>query len=107
MRLPANLPIVGALVAVMVMSAAGCATSSTAVARDRPPSSMPALDSIFSAYDRPGIPGASVLVVRDGRVVASRSYGLADLSTQTPTSDRTNYRLASLSKQFTAAAIIS
>jgi CubicO group peptidase (beta-lactamase class C family) len=67
---------------------------------------MSALDSIFSAYNRPDVPGAGVLVIRDGEVVASRSYGLADLERRTPANEHTNYRLASLSKQFTAAAII-
>ncbi|HVF36165.1 MAG TPA: serine hydrolase domain-containing protein, partial [Candidatus Saccharimonadia bacterium] len=52
------------------------------------------------------VPGASVLVVRDGRTVLARSYGLADLEARTESSPRTNYRLASVTKQFTAAAIL-
>ena len=68
--------------------------------------SIAALDSLFAPYDAPGMPGASVVVIRDGRVVANRSYGLADVETGTPTSDSTNYRLASLSKQFTAASVM-
>jgi CubicO group peptidase (beta-lactamase class C family) len=61
---------------------------------------------MFTVYDRPGAPGASVLVIRDGRVVLSRAYGLADLEARTPATARTNFRLASLSKQFTATAIM-
>jgi len=67
---------------------------------------MTALDSIFMAYDAPGLPGAGVLVIKDGNVVASRSYGLADVQTRTRAGEQTNYRLASLSKQFTATAIM-
>ncbi len=69
-------------------------------------SSMAAFDSIFAAYDSPDLPGASVLVIKDGSVAVSRSYGLADVEARTPASDSTNYRLASLSKQFTATAIM-
>jgi CubicO group peptidase (beta-lactamase class C family) len=51
-------------------------------------------------------PGASVLVLRNGQAVVQRSYGLADLEQRTPASPSTNYRLASVTKQFTAAAIL-
>lgn len=52
------------------------------------------------------VPGASVLVMRDDAPLVRRSYGLADLEAGTATTPRTNYRLASVSKQFTAAAIL-
>ena len=58
----------------------------------------------MNAY-RGDVPGASVLVVRDGHVVRRASYGLADLVAHTPVTPQTNFRLASMSKQFTAAAI--
>ena len=64
------------------------------------------VDSLFAAYSVAGAPGAGVLVIDHGRVVISRSYGLANLATRTPATDRTNYRLASLSKQFTATAVL-
>jgi len=66
---------------------------------------MHVIDSLFAPYSGPGVPGASVVVIKDGRVVVNRSYGLADVEAGTPASDITNYRLASLSKQFTATAI--
>jgi CubicO group peptidase (beta-lactamase class C family) len=52
------------------------------------------------------VPGAAVLVLRDGQAVVRASYGLADLETGTPTTPETNYRLASVTKQFTAASIL-
>ena len=58
----------------------------------------------MNAY-RGDVPGASVLVVRDGHVVRRASYGLADLAAHTRVTPQTNFRLASMSKQFTAAAI--
>ena len=52
------------------------------------------------------VPGASVLVLRDGAPLYRRSYGMADLEARVAATARTNYRLASVSKQFTAAAIL-
>ena len=51
-------------------------------------------------------PGASVLVVKDGRAVVKKSYGLGEVETGTRATPKTTYRLASVSKQFTATAIL-
>jgi CubicO group peptidase (beta-lactamase class C family) len=64
-----------------------------------------AIDKLMSAY-RGDVPGASVLIVRDGRVILRRAYGLADLEHHVAASAATNYRLASMTKQFTAAAVL-
>ena len=64
------------------------------------------VDSLFAGYARPGAPGASLVVVQDGRVVLRRSFGLANLEPGTAATPRTNYRLASLTKQFTAMAVM-
>ena len=63
------------------------------------------VDELMRSYSG-AVPGASVLVLRDGKPVVRRSYGLADLEQHTPASPATNYRLASVTKQFTAAAIL-
>ena len=52
------------------------------------------------------VPGAALLVLRDGEAVVRRGVGLADLEAATPVTPATNFRLASLSKQFTAAAVL-
>ena len=64
------------------------------------------IDSLFAPYSAPGAPGASVVVIRRGRVVFERAYGLADLEARTPAAPRTDYRLASVTKQFTAMAVM-
>jgi len=51
-------------------------------------------------------PGASVLVLRHGVPVIRKSYGLANVEDRTPATPQTNYRLASVTKQFTAASIL-
>ena len=63
------------------------------------------VDDLMRSYSGTG-PGASVLVLRNGVPVVRRSYGLADLELHAPASSATNYRLASVTKQFTAAAIL-
>ena len=52
------------------------------------------------------VPGAALLVLKDGKPLLRKGYGLADLETHTPVTPQTNFRLASISKQFTAAAIL-
>jgi CubicO group peptidase (beta-lactamase class C family)/microsomal dipeptidase-like Zn-dependent dipeptidase len=63
------------------------------------------VDELMRNYSGP-VPGASVLVLRTGKPVVQRSYGLADLEQRTMATPATNYRLASVTKQFTATAIL-
>jgi CubicO group peptidase (beta-lactamase class C family) len=51
------------------------------------------------------IPGAAVVVIRDGAVQFRHAYGLADLENRVPITPATNFRLASMTKQFIARAI--
>jgi CubicO group peptidase (beta-lactamase class C family) len=63
------------------------------------------IDALMAPYQ--GVsPGASVLVLRDATAVFRKSYGFADLEARVPATPATNYRLASMTKQFTAAAIL-
>ena len=52
------------------------------------------------------MPGASLAVVRGGKHTIWRSYGLSNLEDRITAAPGTNYRLASVTKQFTAAAIL-
>lgn len=52
------------------------------------------------------VPGASVLVLKDGKPVLRTAYGYANLETGERATPATDYRLASVSKQFTAALIL-
>jgi len=64
------------------------------------------IDPIFASLKSPNAPGAAVLVVRNGRPVFRRGYGVTDLRTLHPIDAKTNFRLASFTKQFTAACIM-
>ena len=57
------------------------------------------IDDFFADYNKPDSPGASVSIIRDGEVLLSKGYGLADLEARTPATPLTNYRLASVTKQ--------
>jgi CubicO group peptidase (beta-lactamase class C family) len=48
----------------------------------------------------------SILVARDGQPIVSKSYGMANVELDVPNTPDTVFRLASLTKQFTAAAIM-
>jgi CubicO group peptidase (beta-lactamase class C family) len=65
-----------------------------------------ALDALFAPYDSSNAPGATVGIVQDGDLVFSKGYGLANLETEEPTTPETNFRLASVTKQFTAACVL-
>ncbi len=64
------------------------------------------IDELFAEYAVAGSPGVAVMVIRDGGVLHQAGYGLADLERGTPITPRTPFRLASVSKQFTAMAIM-
>lgn len=63
------------------------------------------INAIFAPYDRDGSPGYAVAVLKEGRIAFERGYGRADLDCNAPITPQTVFHLASLSKQFTAAAV--
>src|SRR6202011_6065913 len=64
------------------------------------------IESIFAPLVAPNSPGVAVLVLKHGQKLFERGYGLRDLRTAAKIDPRTNFRLASCSKQFTAMAIM-
>ncbi len=68
------------------------------------PASVDALAA--EALEAGPLAGVSVAVVRDGRTVVSKGYGLADIGRGVPATAETIYPIGSLTKQFTAAAIL-
>src|SRR5690349_18197893 len=64
------------------------------------------VDALIRPLVTNGSPGFAVLVMKNGRVLLKQGYGLADLQAKTPVTPSTNFRLASVTKQFTATAIM-
>ena len=63
------------------------------------------VDALFSAYAG-AVPGAAVTIVRDGKALLSKGYGLANISEKTLVTSSTNFRFASVSKAFTTICIL-
>ncbi|MFG0242836.1 MAG: serine hydrolase domain-containing protein [Phycisphaerales bacterium JB054] len=74
------------------------------VAQPGPPGE--AVRELLSQYESPGAPGVAVAVVRDGQTVLVESVGLAHLEHDVPIDGNTVFHTASVSKQFTAAAVL-
>lgn len=64
------------------------------------------VDQLFQDYSGSGMPGASVMVIRDGQPILTKSYGLANVEQGVPVESSTNFRLASVTKQFTATSVL-
>jgi CubicO group peptidase (beta-lactamase class C family) len=70
-----------------------------------PPGTADRINAVFATFDHDGSPGYAVAVLKDGRIAFERGYGRADLDCNAPITPQTVFHLASLSKQFTAAAV--
>ncbi len=61
---------------------------------------------IFANYRGAGTPGAAVLVIQDGEAILTGTYGQARLDEGAPVISASNFRLASVTKQFTAMSVM-
>jgi CubicO group peptidase (beta-lactamase class C family) len=71
-----------------------------------PQSDEAAIDEVFAAYDAPDVPGAAVAVIRGGEIIYSKAFGSAQLEYGIPVEPTTPFHVASVSKQFTAMAVL-
>lgn len=63
------------------------------------------IDAVFKDIKKID-PGVSVRILKDNKIIAQKNYGLANLEYQIPVSNKTVFHAASVSKQFTAFAIL-
>jgi CubicO group peptidase (beta-lactamase class C family) len=101
-RLGASMFLTMAVAAPVGSALASCRDSSISGSFD----SVPDVDAIFAEYSVDGSPGAAVMVICNGEVVHSAGYGAANLSDGSPLRSSTPVRLGSVSKAFTAMAVI-
>ena len=66
----------------------------------------PRLDTLLAKYDEKNAPGLAAMLIRDGRIVYSKDSGYADLDAHTLIARDTQFLLGSMTKQFTAMAIM-
>ncbi len=65
-----------------------------------------AIDSLFAEWNKPDVPGGALGIIKDGELIYSRGYGLANMEYDIPNSASSVFRIGSTSKQFTAACIV-
>ena len=63
-------------------------------------------DSLFAEWNKPGRPGAAIGVVYQGKLIYAKGFGEADVETGVRIGPETIFHVASVSKQFTAYAIV-
>lgn len=90
-----------------VVAAVLAATASMAAnaARQADPALPQKVDQIFARWNQT-TPGCAVGVGQDGRSVLEKAYGMADLEHDVPNAPATIFEAGSVSKQFTAAAVL-
>lgn len=97
----------GALVSVLLLALALPAGARGQVGSAADADFVAAVDSIVQAAMREGpLAGVSVAITRGGEPILVRGYGHADLEHGVPVSENTVFRIGSVTKQFTAAAIM-
>ncbi len=93
------------LIASLILSLATTAQAQTIDAID--PALKSRIDSIAAqVLQHTGVPSASVAVVQHGKLVYTHAYGMARLDPPSPATPEMRYSIGSISKQFTAAAIL-
>ena len=81
--------------------------SSSSISIDVPAQvSAATIDRLFAKFVSAREPGCAVLVIKNGLFVLRNGYGVTDLRTLQKIGSETNFRLASLTKQFTAMAVM-
>lgn len=77
-----------------------------ATASDETPGFSPKVDALFADSVQSNTPGAAVLVARNGTILLEKGYGLAQVEARIPITPDTRFRIGSVTKEFTAAAIL-
>src|SRR5467141_1683729 len=68
--------------------------------------SAAAVDEVFSDLTKPGSPGCALAVYRDGKIIYTKGYGLANIEENVAITPQSVFDIGSTSKQFTAASIL-
>lgn len=64
------------------------------------------VDKLFAKWDTNDSPGCALAVIKDGKIIYKRGYGMADLERDVPLSSKSVFDIASTSKQFVAMCIL-
>ncbi|NJK98673.1 MAG: serine hydrolase [Bacteroidales bacterium] len=64
------------------------------------------VDAIFAEYDKTNSPGCALAILKDGKIIYKRGYGMSNMEYNIAITPTSIFHIASISKQFTAAAIV-
>jgi D-alanyl-D-alanine carboxypeptidase len=104
-RLSAILP--AALLSLLSLGAPACAQLSAQTVDTLDPALRSRIDRISAqVLEQTGVPSASVAIVQHGKLAYAHAYGLAHLQPAVPATPAMRYSIGSISKQFTATAIL-
>lgn len=95
---------------VLHLAAMGVTTLTLSIAGAEPPTDAQLAEQVDAAAAKvlrqPQAAGLSIAVARSGKVVLAKGYGMADVEWSVPVTAETVFRIGSVTKQFTAAAIM-
>jgi len=92
------------LVVALIVAYVACTPSSGVITSEHIPD---AVDSIvWGSINSGEVAGVTVAIMRGDQMILQRGYGFADLTRRTPATAATVYRIGSLTKQFTAVALL-
>jgi len=64
------------------------------------------VDGLFKQWDKLDSPGCALAIIKDGKSIYKKGYGMADLEHDVPITTKTIFSIGSISKQFTAMCIL-
>ncbi|WP_299437309.1 serine hydrolase domain-containing protein [uncultured Aquimarina sp.] len=64
------------------------------------------IDSLFNPWKQPNSPGVSFAIIKDGKVISKKNYGLSDIENKTPITSQTRFNLGQSSAHYTAYALL-
>ncbi len=94
-----------AMMLALVASAPSPFSPALAAADDSANATTAQVDKLFSAWDTTTSPGAALAVIKDGRIIYERGYGMAKLEDGLVNTPDKVFDIGSVSKQFTAACV--
>lgn len=81
-------------------------TSTLLAQKEKATSHSAQVDRLFARWDKKDTPGAAIAIVKDGKIVYKKGYGIANLEYDIPVSPSSIFHIASVSKQFTTFSIL-
>jgi CubicO group peptidase (beta-lactamase class C family) len=94
------------LILLILSISLGLCSNLQAIEAKPDPAAGPSIDALIAKHIVENGAGVAILAARDGKIIFEKGYGLADVENHVPVTPGTKFRIGSITKQFTAAAIL-